>query len=194
MGSRGQIPGGRVAVEHVRWALLYFRVSPRVRFCLLPCHAYHRDRGEGRGGFGLTYLRMRSTRPTVFYIVAVCVLVFVLEIQFKLGHPQPPESVCSLPCEVGQAKKYVEGERCCWHCFNCTQYQVRQRIGIVEIINRPSDRPAVISEPRTLSFQKDAGNNAAHCWSAIVVSVARQHLSLQCIHLTGNRGYGNDKK
>ncbi|XP_018371736.1 PREDICTED: uncharacterized protein LOC108766736 [Trachymyrmex cornetzi] len=47
------------------------------------------------------------------------------EIQFKLGHPQPPESVCSLPCEVGQAKKYVEGERCCWHCFNCTQYQIR---------------------------------------------------------------------
>ncbi|XP_076643569.1 metabotropic glutamate receptor B [Halictus rubicundus] len=47
------------------------------------------------------------------------------EIQFKLGHPLPPESVCSLPCEVGQAKKYVEGERCCWHCFNCTQYQIR---------------------------------------------------------------------
>ncbi|XP_025988330.1 metabotropic glutamate receptor 2 isoform X2 [Solenopsis invicta] len=47
------------------------------------------------------------------------------EIQFKLGHPQQPESVCSLPCEVGQAKKYVEGERCCWHCFNCTQYQIR---------------------------------------------------------------------
>ncbi|XP_014474152.1 PREDICTED: metabotropic glutamate receptor 2-like [Dinoponera quadriceps] len=47
------------------------------------------------------------------------------EIQFKLGHPQPPESVCSLPCEVGQAKKYVEGEGCCWHCFNCTQYQIR---------------------------------------------------------------------
>jgi len=37
--------------------------------------------------------------------------------------------VCSLPCEVGQAKKYVEGERCCWHCFNCTQYQVRVNQG-----------------------------------------------------------------
>ncbi|XP_076639912.1 metabotropic glutamate receptor B isoform X2 [Colletes latitarsis] len=45
------------------------------------------------------------------------------EIQFK--NRQRPESVCSLPCEVGQAKKYVEGERCCWHCFNCTQYQIR---------------------------------------------------------------------
>jgi hypothetical protein len=52
------------------------------------------------------------------------VFYFDLEIQFKLGHPQPPESVCSLPCDVGQAKKDVEGESCCWHCFNCTQYQV----------------------------------------------------------------------
>lgn len=54
-------------------------------------------------------------------------LVLIAEIQFKLGHPQPPESVCSLECELGQAKKYVEGESCCWHCFNCTQYQVQMK-------------------------------------------------------------------
>ncbi|KAL5285744.1 GPRMGL5 family protein [Megaselia abdita] len=47
------------------------------------------------------------------------------EVQFKLQHPKPPESVCSLPCERGQAKKYVEGESCCWHCFNCSTYQIR---------------------------------------------------------------------
>ncbi|XP_037954164.1 metabotropic glutamate receptor 2 [Teleopsis dalmanni] len=47
------------------------------------------------------------------------------EVQFKLLHPKPPESVCSLPCERGQAKKYVEGESCCWHCFNCSMYQIR---------------------------------------------------------------------
>ncbi|XP_060527716.1 metabotropic glutamate receptor 4-like isoform X4 [Cylas formicarius] len=47
------------------------------------------------------------------------------EVQFKLGQPKPPESVCSLECDLGQAKKYVEGESCCWHCFNCTQYQIR---------------------------------------------------------------------
>ncbi|XP_075237006.1 metabotropic glutamate receptor-like isoform X2 [Lycorma delicatula] len=46
-------------------------------------------------------------------------------IQFKLGQTAPPDSVCSLPCEVGQAKTYVEGESCCWHCFNCSQYQIR---------------------------------------------------------------------
>ncbi|KAH8410875.1 hypothetical protein KR222_005608 [Zaprionus bogoriensis] len=47
------------------------------------------------------------------------------EVKFKLQHPKPPESVCSLPCERGQAKRYVEGESCCWHCFNCTTYQIR---------------------------------------------------------------------
>ncbi|XP_054288605.1 metabotropic glutamate receptor 2-like [Macrosteles quadrilineatus] len=47
------------------------------------------------------------------------------DVQFKLGQPHPPESVCSLPCQVGQAKTYVEGESCCWHCFNCSTYQIR---------------------------------------------------------------------
>ncbi|XP_074113872.1 metabotropic glutamate receptor B isoform X3 [Cotesia typhae] len=47
------------------------------------------------------------------------------EIKFRLDNSEPPESVCSLPCRIGQAKKYVEGESCCWHCFDCTQYQIR---------------------------------------------------------------------
>ncbi|XP_061715868.1 metabotropic glutamate receptor 2-like [Cydia pomonella] len=47
------------------------------------------------------------------------------EIQFKLDSRRPPESVCSAECELGQAKQYVEGESCCWHCFNCTQYEIR---------------------------------------------------------------------
>lgn len=59
---------------------------------------------------------IKNQPSTFFYIVSA--------IQFKTGHPKPPESVCSLPCLMGQAKKYVEGESCCWHCFNCTQYQV----------------------------------------------------------------------
>ncbi|XP_039753655.1 metabotropic glutamate receptor 2-like [Pararge aegeria] len=46
-------------------------------------------------------------------------------IQFKWGERRPPESVCSAECELGQAKQYVEGESCCWHCFNCTQYEIR---------------------------------------------------------------------
>ncbi|XP_063232208.1 metabotropic glutamate receptor 4 [Bacillus rossius redtenbacheri] len=59
------------------------------------------------------------------------------EIQFKLGQPQLPESVCSLPCSQGQAKKYVEGESCCWHCFNCTQYQVRHPLDETQCVACP---------------------------------------------------------
>ncbi|KAK4876127.1 hypothetical protein RN001_012549 [Aquatica leii] len=59
------------------------------------------------------------------------------EIQFKLGQPKPPESVCSLPCDLGQAKKYVEGESCCWHCFNCTQYQIRHPTDPTQCIGCP---------------------------------------------------------
>lgn len=46
------------------------------------------------------------------------------EVQFKYLNPKPPESVCSFPCAMGQAKTIVEGESCCWHCINCTQYQI----------------------------------------------------------------------
>ncbi|XP_034475768.1 metabotropic glutamate receptor 2 [Drosophila innubila] len=47
------------------------------------------------------------------------------EVKFKLLHPKPPESVCSLPCQRGQAKSYLAEGSCCWHCFNCTTYQIR---------------------------------------------------------------------
>ncbi|RWS25844.1 metabotropic glutamate receptor 1-like protein [Leptotrombidium deliense] len=45
------------------------------------------------------------------------------KVQFRLNKPEVPTSVCSLPCGKGQAKKYIEGENCCWHCFDCTKYQ-----------------------------------------------------------------------
>lgn len=59
------------------------------------------------------------------------------EIQFKFRQPKPPESVCSLDCERGQAKKYVEGESCCWHCFNCSTYQIRNAYDETQCIMCP---------------------------------------------------------
>ncbi|KAJ6646906.1 Metabotropic glutamate receptor, partial [Pseudolycoriella hygida] len=58
-------------------------------------------------------------------------------VQFKFHQPTPPESVCSLPCERGQAKKYVEGESCCWHCFNCTTYQIRHKTDEKQCVTCP---------------------------------------------------------
>lgn len=48
------------------------------------------------------------------------------EVQFRLDEPKMPPSVCSMPCRKGEAKKFVEGENCCWHCLRCTKYQVLQ--------------------------------------------------------------------
>uniref|UniRef100_A0A182R0R1 G-protein coupled receptors family 3 profile domain-containing protein n=1 Tax=Anopheles farauti TaxID=69004 RepID=A0A182R0R1_9DIPT len=59
------------------------------------------------------------------------------DIQFRTKDSMPPESVCSRPCERGQAKKYVEGEGCCWHCFNCTQYQIRSPNDETHCVNCP---------------------------------------------------------
>ncbi|KAF0286758.1 Metabotropic glutamate receptor 4 [Amphibalanus amphitrite] len=45
------------------------------------------------------------------------------KIQFKMGAPAPPSSVCSLPCQDGQARRFLD-VNCCWHCYNCSTYQV----------------------------------------------------------------------
>ncbi|XP_015185751.1 PREDICTED: metabotropic glutamate receptor 2-like isoform X1 [Polistes dominula] len=87
------------------------------------------ENGDGPARYNI--IHFKQTEPGVYkwirvgkYLEGVLHLNMSM-VQFKLGHNQTPESVCSLPCEVGQAKKYVEGESCCWHCFNCSQYQIR---------------------------------------------------------------------
>ncbi|XP_043211298.1 metabotropic glutamate receptor-like, partial [Amphibalanus amphitrite] len=45
------------------------------------------------------------------------------KIQFKMGAPAPPSSVCSLPCQDGQARRFLD-VNCCWHCYNCSTYQI----------------------------------------------------------------------
>ena len=37
-----------------------------------------------------------------------------------------PTSMCSQECPTGKAKKYHEGESCCWDCFLCAEFQVRK--------------------------------------------------------------------
>ncbi|XP_045023911.1 metabotropic glutamate receptor 2 isoform X3 [Daphnia magna] len=47
------------------------------------------------------------------------------ELLFRGDQVMPPESICSRPCNGSQAKKYVEGEGCCWTCIECVLYQIR---------------------------------------------------------------------
>ena len=57
----------------------------------------------------------------VLFPLDICI---ISEIRFKSVSPEIPQSVCSLPCSLGEAKKYVEGESCCWHCLPCSRFEV----------------------------------------------------------------------
>ncbi|XP_014359106.2 metabotropic glutamate receptor 6 [Papilio machaon] len=37
-------------------------------------------------------------------------------------------SVCSAECAQGQARRYAAGDSCCWHCYNCSQYEIRSPV------------------------------------------------------------------
>jgi len=52
-------------------------------------------------------------------------LLSCTELRFRRDQMSPPQSLCSRPCSRSQAKKYLEGEACCWTCIECIHYQVR---------------------------------------------------------------------
>ncbi|KAK8383396.1 hypothetical protein O3P69_019049 [Scylla paramamosain] len=86
------------------------------------------DNGDGPARYNIIHFKQvsqgRYTWTTVGTFIEGKLRLNMSELQFKLEEQQPPSSVCSLPCLTGQAKKYVEGESCCWHCFNCSTYQI----------------------------------------------------------------------
>ncbi|CAH0585966.1 unnamed protein product [Chrysodeixis includens] len=106
------------------------RYLRKVNFVGLSGDEFHFD-SNGDGPARYNILHFKQVQKGVYrwvnvghYLDGVLELK-VHEIQFKWGERHPPESVCSAECELGQAKQYVEGESCCWHCFNCTQYEIR---------------------------------------------------------------------
>ncbi|XP_063888044.1 LOW QUALITY PROTEIN: metabotropic glutamate receptor 6-like [Scylla paramamosain] len=86
------------------------------------------DNGDGPARYNIIHFKQvppgRYAWITVGTYIEGELRMNMSELQFKMDEPQPPSSVCSLPCLTGQAKKYVEGESCCWHCFNCSTYQI----------------------------------------------------------------------
>ncbi|KAJ0176873.1 hypothetical protein K1T71_008052 [Dendrolimus kikuchii] len=106
------------------------RYLRRVNFTGLSGDEFHFDsNGDGPARYNILHFKQVS-RSTYKWVKVGQYLdgelqLHLNEIQFKWGERRPPESVCSAECELGQAKQYVEGESCCWHCFNCTQYEIR---------------------------------------------------------------------
>lgn len=46
------------------------------------------------------------------------------KIAFKHFRKAFPESICSKPCLPGETKVSLDSNRCCWSCFNCTDFQI----------------------------------------------------------------------
>ncbi|XP_072948843.1 metabotropic glutamate receptor 2-like [Epargyreus clarus] len=109
------------------------RYLRQVRFTGLSGDEFHFD-SNGDGPARYNILHFKQVSPGVYRWLKVGryldgeLELDMSEIQFKWNEHRPPESVCSAECELGQAKQYVEGESCCWHCFNCTQYEIRSPV------------------------------------------------------------------
>ncbi|XP_061716625.1 metabotropic glutamate receptor 6-like [Cydia pomonella] len=125
----GGAPGLCPAMKPPQGPLL-LRYLRNVRFTGLSREEFHFD-SNGDGPARYNIMHFKQVEPGIFRWLRVGryldgeLELEMDEIQFKLETPRPPESVCSAECELGQAKQYVEGESCCWHCFNCTQYEIR---------------------------------------------------------------------
>ncbi|CAD0247129.1 unnamed protein product [Spodoptera exigua] len=106
------------------------RYLRQVHFTGLSGDQFHFD-SNGDGPARYNILHFKQVSPGVYRWLTVGryldgeLHLNMDDIQFKWSERRPPESVCSAECELGQAKQYVEGESCCWHCFNCTQYEIR---------------------------------------------------------------------
>ncbi|XP_045447872.1 metabotropic glutamate receptor 2-like [Melitaea cinxia] len=125
----GEKPGLCEAMRPVSGPTL-LRYLRQVRFTGLSGDEFHFDAfGDGPARYNILHFK-QVTRGVYRWLRVGRYLDGVLHldmdaIQFKWEEPHHPESVCSAECELGQAKQYVEGESCCWHCFNCTQYEIR---------------------------------------------------------------------
>ncbi|XP_037090177.1 metabotropic glutamate receptor-like [Pollicipes pollicipes] len=104
----------------------------RVQFIGLSGDRFQFDeQGDGPARYRIIHFRQVSpghySWDQVGEYIGNQLLLNMSAIQFRLGAPEPPRSICSLPCRDGQARKYVDSEaseRCCWHCFNCSTYQI----------------------------------------------------------------------
>ncbi|RWS29510.1 metabotropic glutamate receptor 8-like protein [Leptotrombidium deliense] len=85
---------------------------------------------NGDGPVRYNLIHFKQTEPNQFQWINVGTYeddrlnLDLNKVQFHLSNREIPVSVCSLQCNKGQAKKYIEGENCCWHCFDCTKYQI----------------------------------------------------------------------
>ncbi|XP_061197748.1 metabotropic glutamate receptor-like [Saccostrea echinata] len=47
----------------------------------------------------------------------------MVDMKFRWEEPKHPESVCSRPCQKGEAHHMIDGSACCWTCSPCHLFQ-----------------------------------------------------------------------
>lgn len=113
--------------------------APIDKFGGVPGSSYQQDAGSGSGGGRGGAITDNGPEPVLVEHIYTSNVEFeystvgrwtednyvlsVDEIQFFQGSRGAPESYCSRPCEVGQAKIMRAGDHCCWICKTCQPYE-----------------------------------------------------------------------
>ena len=76
-----------------------------------------------------------------------------------------PQSLCSLPCKLGQYRSTVPGQPCCWQCIDCGAGQVSDAITCVECpeTHKPSDEKSDCQEMEKSYLKWD------HPWATVIL-------------------------
>ncbi|CAK9299002.1 unnamed protein product [Gordionus sp. m RMFG-2023] len=84
--------------------------------------------GDGPPRYNI--LHFKQVAPGIYKWVKVgkyvdkVLKVNLSEIRYHWDSPSPPESVCSKPCNRGEAKRVQGDNKCCWLCVACSPYQI----------------------------------------------------------------------
>lgn len=100
--------------------------APIDKFGGVPGSSYQHTTGNGRDPVLVEHIYTSNVEfeyATVGRWTEDDYVLSLKEIQFLRGGHSVPESYCSRPCEVGQAKIMRAGDHCCWICKTCQPYE-----------------------------------------------------------------------
>ncbi|ODN00905.1 Metabotropic glutamate receptor 8 [Orchesella cincta] len=92
---------------------------------------FHFDEfGDGPARYNIIHFRRREDSGTFHWTKVGDYNEGVLAlnmsgVRFSHGSATPPTSICSKPCGLGEATRYVGGDKCCWSCLKCVNDQIR---------------------------------------------------------------------
>ncbi|XP_002738356.1 metabotropic glutamate receptor 8-like [Saccoglossus kowalevskii] len=80
------------------------------------------DNGDAPGRYNIFQFQLVNNTWT-YLPIGEWEEVLDLDISKTIWGQKPPDSVCSHPCPSGMAMKRNVGEKCCWVCTKCAEYE-----------------------------------------------------------------------